>query len=263
MAGVALVALLGIAGASAVASRVPEKEPLKQAQGNLTILTDEALILPLTELSRAYAQEAHTPLTVVVKSDSGVDRQVEQGLEAHLIISSDTALLDRLGEQGLTDVNSRQKVTAAALALIGTPAQRETLNAAERLSLAAMLHATRPATIFTTDLASPDGAQVAKLLMHDQLADLLSARLVRLPSVEEVLVSTHEADALALVLAPRVVQNDAYAVLRVLPEDVSPPVRFEGLVLASERMHEAGAFLRYLSSPPAQDIFRQFGYQAR
>ena len=119
-----------------------------EPRANLTILADESLMLPLARLTRDYATTTHTPLTVVVNNSAQAEHQIEQGLEAHVIITGDYPLLARLTDQGLTDVSSRRPVARTGLALVATREDSKRLKLAERISFAALLNATGNRPVF-------------------------------------------------------------------------------------------------------------------
>ena len=89
----------------APAAMAQDAMPHRTLKPNLTILMDEDLILPTAALARNYAKSTHTPLTTVVRNPD-TENEIGQGLEAHLILSADNALIERLAAQGLTDVSS-------------------------------------------------------------------------------------------------------------------------------------------------------------
>ena len=77
-----------------------QADPAKMVPGNnLTILTDEDMMLPLAQLARAYSLETKTPLTIVMKNAEDAEAQIEQGLEAHVIITANYPLIQQLTDQ--------------------------------------------------------------------------------------------------------------------------------------------------------------------
>lgn len=243
--------------ALAVEHAHPEVRP------NLTLLADESLMLPLADLMRRYATTTHTPVTVVVKNATDAEHQIEQGLEAHVVLTANHALLDQITDQGLADVSSRHTVARTRLALVTTRNVRKSINLAERISFAAILRSTGSIPVLTTDGLSPDGERAQALLKNQEFSDNLRARLVIKSNAEEVFHSLRDENALALVLATSSIGEPDIEILSLLPDSLSPTVSYEVVVLGSELMTESGNFANFLTSRDAQAIWEHYGYQTR
>lgn len=231
-------------------------------KANLTLLADEQLLVPLARIARLYALESKTPLTVVVKNAGDAEQQIGQGLEAHGMITANAALLQRLAEQGLMDVSSRRPVARTQLALVTTSNLDQQADIAKRISFASILAATPRLPVFTSDATTLEGQLAAQLLKEQGFSAELAPRFSAKSSHEELLAALHDEPSLGLMLAAEAVADSDIRVLSLLPEEISPPVTFEVVVLASESMADTRAFANFLLSRQAQKIFSQLGYQA-
>jgi molybdate transport system substrate-binding protein len=238
---------------------VPETHA--EPKANLTILADEALLLPLSQLARDYAKATGTPLTVVLNNAATTEHQIEQGLEAHALITANRALMDRLTEQGLTDVSSRHAVARTQLALISANGLSKQANLAKRISFATMLYATPDLPIFAVSADTLDGARITPLLAGHEFSATLASRLERKPNREEVLEALRDGEGLAIVFASDAATERDLNVLALLPEEISPAATYEAVVLGSEAMNEAKAFTTFLNSREAQATLAHFGFQ--
>lgn len=232
-----------------------------EARSNLTILADESLMLPLAQLSRSYVAIQNTPITVVVKDPATLEQQIEEGLEAHVVISANTPLLSQITQRGLTDVTSRRTVARTGLALVTTRERQKTLGIAKRISFASVLRATGDTPILTADAETLEGARAMALTHGLPFSDALRARLTPLSHEEEVLTTLRDEQALGLMLATQTVDEPDIAVISLLPEEISPAVNFDAVVLGGDLSEEANRFIDFLLSPPAEKIFTRFGYQ--
>jgi len=230
-------------------------------KANLTILTDENMLLPLAPLARLYASQSSTPLTIVVKNAETAEKQIEQGLEAHVIITANTGLMDRLIEQGLTDVSSRRTLARTQLALVTTRDLSQQMEIAQRISFASILAATPNMPVFTNDPATLEGSLAKALLTGHSFSEMLSPRLSAKATHEDVVTALRDEDSLGLILAADAIAEPDVRVLSLLPESVSAPVSFEAAVLGSESMNEARHFTNFLLTRSAQQVFKDFGYQ--
>lgn len=230
-------------------------------KANLTILTDEAMLLPLAQIARAYASETQTPLTIVVKQADTAQRQIEQGLEAHLIITANYALIEQLTTQGLTDVSSRKAIARTQLALVAANDLGQQAGLAKRISFASTLAATPDLPIYANDPTTIEGARANALVNGFEFSPALANRLEAKPSHDEVITALRDAPSLGLILAAEAVAEPDIRVINLLPDDISPPVTYDAVVLGSELMGESTAFANYLSTRKTRAIFTQFGYQ--
>jgi ABC-type molybdate transport system substrate-binding protein len=249
-----LAALLQLPVAAAEVPRPAQK-------ANLTILSDENMLMPLAQLVRLYAAHTNTPLTVVLKHAEEASAQIEQGLEAHLIITANAPLINRLTEQGLTDVTSRRGIARSPLALVTASELGKEAFVAKRISFAAILNATPDLPVFVDTPESYAGARAQALLTDPEFAALLGTRLIIKADHEEMIEALRDSNGLALMLAADAATETDIKVLALLPETLSPPVLFEGVVLGSESMGDAKELLNYLDSREAQRVFARFGFQ--
>ena len=252
-----LIALLTFTALPALAA------PTKMVpNNNITILADDDMMLPLAQLARAYSLETKTPLTIVMKSADDAQAQIEQGLEAHIVITANYPLLDRLADEGLTDVASRKPIARTQLALVTVGDLNKEANIARHISFASMLYATNGMPVYMDDPSTIEGNRAAKLLSSHDFSGALASRIESKPTHDELIASLHDAPSLGLILAASAVTEPDVHVISLLADNVSPPVMFDSVVLGSEAMGDAKHFNDYLSTPKAHAILAHFGYQA-
>lgn len=237
-------------------------DPAKMVpNNNLTILADDDMMLPLAQLARAYSLDTKTPLTIVMKNADEVQAQIEQGLEAHIIVTANYPLMSRLTDQGLIDVSSRKPVARTQLALVTVGDLGKEATIAKRISFASMVYATPEMPIYIDVPTTIEGARTATLLTNHEFSKVLAARAETKPSHDELIASLHDTTSLGIILAANAVMEPEVRVLSLLPDDISPPVQFDSAVLGSEAMSDAKRFNDYLSTAKARAIFAHFGYQ--
>lgn len=228
---------------------------------NLTILADESMLLPLAQVARSYARETQTPLTVVLKNTQTVQKQIEQGLEAHLVITANYPLIDQLTEQGLTDVQSRRPLARTQLALVTASTLDQQAALAKHISFASILAATPGLPLYINDASTMEGSRAATIVADKALAATLVDRIVVKPTHDELIGALHDGPSLGLILAAEAVDEPDIRVISLLPDELSPPVIYDVVVLGSELMGESKAFANYLASRKTRAVFSQFGYQ--
>ena len=229
--------------------------------GNLTVLADPSLLLPLAELSRDYAKQSGTPLAFMVEDSEHAAGQIEQGLDAHLLLTANQPLLESLKERGLADVFHSHPFARTQLALVGSSSIEPRTDFARHISLAAILYAQADLPVYVTPESSYEGSRAAALLKQKTFAELLSKRVTPVASREEAIRRLHAAPGLALLLATDALNDPSLKVLYVFGDEATAPVNYQAVTLASGRMAEADKFIQYLESRPGQQIFARFGFQ--
>lgn len=228
---------------------------------NLTVLADASLMLPLAQLARDYATSTGTPLTIAVKSGEDAAQQIEQGLEAHVLLTANQPLVTELRNRGLTDVFNARPIVRTQLALVGSSDIMARTDFARHISLAAILYAQSDLPIYITPPNTHEGMRAQKLMEGKDYSDILTKRAVVLPTREAILRRLHAAPGFALLLSTDALNDPSLKVLSIFPDEIAKPVNYEAVVLASESMDETRRFIDYLLSNEGQQVFASFGFQ--
>ena len=228
---------------------------------NLTVLADASLLLPLAQIAREYARTAGTPLTVAVLEGEDAASRIEQGLEAHVLLTANQPLITELRRRGLTDVFNARPIARTQLALVGSSSILGRTDFARHISLAAILYAQADLPIYIAPQTTHEGARAEALLKEPEYAAIFENRVQRLHSREAVLDKLEEGPAFALLLATDALNDPSLKVLSIFPDASAHPVNYEAVVLASESMDETRQFIDFLFSAYAQQVFASFGFQ--
>lgn len=230
-------------------------------KANLTIIADSSLMLPMADISRIYAQKTGTPLTVVREESSDPSRQIEQGFDAHILLSADPTLVERLAQRGLIDVFGTQSFARTQLALIAPTRMKAKLSLTQHISFAAMLFSQPDLPIYINAITTPGGLRAQALMEGREFSHELSTRAVIKTDRREVYDTLRKNDGFALVLASAAVAEPGISILSLLPENTSEAIRYDAVVLASDSMEQSRAFTEFLRSDEAQAIFSHYGFQ--
>lgn len=104
----------------------------EDSRANLTVLTDAALMLPLSQIARNYTGAQDAAVAVVMTDGQNATQQIGQGLDANVLVTANQSLLKELNERGLIDVFGKRTV-AQAKSPEGTVAYQGVLIASEAL----------------------------------------------------------------------------------------------------------------------------------
>lgn len=227
-----------------------QTEILVAAAASLEYAFEEELI-PLFE-------EAHPGVTVRGTYDSSgkLQTQIEEGMEADVFMSAARQQMDSLAEEGFVDGDSVADLLDNQIVLI-TPADNEA-------GLASFTDLTKADTIAVGDPASVPAGQYAREALTDLgLWDQVLAKASLGTNVTEVLNWVAEGSAQAgIVYATDAATTDRVKVIAPAPEGSleEPAVYPAGLVADSAHPKEAQAFLKFLRSGEAVEVFESYGF---
>ena len=228
---------------------------------NLTVLADSGLMLVMAELARTYSTQTGTALTVIRTTGADPAQQIEQGFEAHILLSPDPTLVERLAQRGQIDVFGTQTFASTQLALVAPYRMKAKLALAKRISFAALLFSQPNLPIYINDPSTTGGLRAQSLMVGREFSHELATRAVVKPSQEDLVETLKAEDSFGLMLASNAVTEPDITILSLLPDSTSEPVRYDAVVLASEAMEQARSFTKFLRTSEAQAILARYGFQ--
>lgn len=227
-----------------------------KAPTTLTLSVAASLKEAIGEAETSYRQ-AHPE--VVFRENFGssgtLEAQIEQGAPVDVFLSAANKPMNALAAKGLLADGSMHPLLRGTLVLI---APRDS-------HLADFQGLTDPAirSIAVGDPASvPAGQYGRQTLLSMHLLEQLQAKLVLAGDVRQVLayVESGNADA-GLVYATDAMTSSKVRVVAAAPEAAHDPIVYPVAVVKGRPQEQAArAFVDFLASPPAQDIFQKHGF---
>ncbi|MFO0109757.1 MAG: molybdate ABC transporter substrate-binding protein [Alphaproteobacteria bacterium] len=228
----------------------------------LRIMVDPDIFVPLQIIARDYAITKHRSVTLLSTATKDPASLIEEGLQAELIVSADTALQTTLESRGQMDVFATRPLVAAGLALVQRKKIKPTAKLSESLSLATLLTGQehQHQLVIYDPATSPLGVKSLALLRAQSLAPQ-SLRFV--PDATAMQAALKEPNTIGILLAPVAMDNTDLTILTLLPTSPDNETVFTALVIAGETMPEARSFLEYLHREKARDVFAHYGFTPR
>ncbi len=274
MAVAAGMALAGCSGQSETERDAQESESAQETETESQAAQDtpaadgqtEILVAAAASLKNAYEeelipmfQEEHPEITVTGTYDSSgkLQTQIEEGLEADVFMSAATAQMDALNEEGLIQTDTIVNLLENKIVLIAPASGGEDLNSFEDIVKAQSIALGDPASV-------PAGQYAREALTNLGLWDQIQDRVSFGTNVTEVLnqVAASSADAGIVYATDAASMPEDVRVIGEAPEgSLAEPVIYPvAVVAASAHPEEARAFVDFLQTEEAMEVFESYGF---
>jgi molybdate transport system substrate-binding protein len=225
----------------------------------LTVFAAASLKESLDEAARAYQTQTGTPVRISYAASSALARQIEQGAPADVFFSADLEWMDYLQQRGKIDPAARHNLLGNRLALVAPKNSRTQVDLQTPASLPAALGERRLAVGETRSV--PAGKYARAALESLRVWDGVQAKLAESESVRAALMLVARGETpLGIVYLSDAKAEPAVRVVAVFPDASHPPIVYPLAPLRASRHPQADAFVRWLSSPAARDIFQRRGF---
>jgi molybdate transport system substrate-binding protein len=211
----------------------------------------------LPEVAELYRrQHPGTKVSFNFAGAGTLQKQVEQGAPADVVIFPGERQMNALEKEGLIDRTTRKKILADKLVLI-TPKGGEKVKGFADLASPGVgkVAIGDPATV-------PAGEWAKETLVNLGLWDKVQPKLVLAKDVQQVkaYVETGSVDA-GLVWRSTAVASPKVRIAAEAPAKAHRPIFFTGAVVGSSKEKETALdFLNYLASPEAAAVFARHGF---
>ncbi len=232
----------------------------RRPSGELLVFAAASLTDVLQAQAARFTADQGVPLSSIrfhFHASNTCALQIRQGAPADLFISADDAVLLGMMQAGMLTRGGYRQLVSNRLVLI-TPARHSSpIHAMGDLAQAGWrrLAIGNPESV-------PAGRYARSALQSLGLWDAVSGRLLLAEQVRQALlyVETGEADA-GIVFLTDASSVKEVEIVEVIPPQHTPPILYSGGVLRTARDPGAArAFLRFLTSDAAAEIWRRFGF---
>lgn len=232
---------------------------LAQAEA-VNVFAAASLKNALDEVSAAWKAEAGKETRNTYAASSALAKQVEGGAPADVFISADVDWLKYLSDKNLTVKDSEVQLLGNTLVLVAPADSEASVKIAPGFDIAGLVGDGKLAVCDVK--AVPAGKYGKAALEKLGVWDKVEAKIAQAENVRAALklVATGEAPA------GIVYQTDANAepkvkVLDTFPDGTHPKIIYPAAVLTASKNADAGAFVTYLKSPKATEIFQKAGFK--
>ncbi|WP_368905263.1 molybdate ABC transporter substrate-binding protein [Taklimakanibacter lacteus] len=213
----------------------------------------------LDAVSAAWKAEAGSEARATYAASSALARQIEQAAPADVFVSADLDWMDYLDGKKLIRADTKKVLLGNALVLVAARSSGVELELKQGVDLAGALQGGKLAV---GDVKAVPAGRYAKAALEKLgLWASVEKSLAQSENVRAALALVARGEArLGIVYATDARAEDKVEVAGVFPEDSHPPIVYPAAVISSSKNPDAEAFVTYLSSPKAQEIFTAQGF---
>jgi molybdate transport system substrate-binding protein len=229
------------------------------AKVNITISATISLKESLQKIKLLYQQkQPNVELTYNFGSSGSLQQQIEQGAPVDIFISAAVKQMDALQSKQLLLDKTRHTLLKNQLALI-TPLNELSVNQFSDLtgSKIGKIALGEPKSV-------PAGQYGEEVLKYYQLLDSIKPKIIYTKDVRQVLnyVETGNVNAGLVYISDAKTSNKVRIVTIALPNSHSPIIYPIAILKGSKKPDLARAFVQFLSSKPAQEVFKNYGFSS-
>lgn len=231
------------------------------AQSPLTVFAAASLKESMDAAATAYQHASGQPVRVSYAASSALARQIAQGAPADAFVSADEDWMDDLQRRNLIDTASRRDLLGNRLVLIAPASSpMDAMSLQPGVDLLAPLGADGRLAVALTD-SVPAGKYARAALLSLGAWSTLQPRLAEAENVRAALLLVARGETpLGIVYASDAQAEPRVKVLAVFPADAHPPIVYPVARLERSSQPQASAFIDWLQTPVAAEIFRRYGF---
>lgn len=234
------------------------------AADRLVVFSAASLTDAISALITEFERSTNQTTVVSFASTSVLARQIKDGAPAHVFIAANTAWMDDLVASGSVSADTKQTIASNRLALVAA-AHVPYWSSEQEGELSTATNITRIAPDLPVAIGNPDHVPLG--IYTQQALDRLGylkrfrSRLVPMPNARSVIASvTRGESALAVVYASDVRPALNVSLIGLFPADSHNEIIYPAAAVADNPHPNSDDFLRFLVSPDAKTVFKQFGF---
>ncbi len=229
----------------------------------VTVFAAASLTNAIDEIGSDFAAKGLGKVIASYAASSTLAKQIDNGAPANIFISADVDWMNYLADRKLVDAGSREDLLGNTLVLIapaGAPSQP--VNLLHGPHLAVLLGEGRLAT------GDPDHVPAGKYA-KEALEALgqwkeLEPKLARAASVRDALSMVERAETpLGIVYGTDAAVAVKVKVVATFPDNLHAPIVYPAALVAGQQTPAAAAFLAFLKTKEARQVFRKYGFTPR
>ncbi|WP_214627766.1 molybdate ABC transporter substrate-binding protein [Paenibacillus agaridevorans] len=225
----------------------------------LTVSAAASLTDALEQLKSIYESKAGGDVKILYNfgASGALQTQIEEGAPVDLFLSAATKNMKALVDGGYIEEGQQSNLLGNDLVVVVPTDSKLDLAAVQDLQGAGVKR-----IAIGIPESVPAGSYAKEALEHAALWDALQGVMVQAKDVRQVLsyVETGNADVGFVYRTDAMSSTASKVAFAISPDSYTPILYPVGIVKATEHPEEAAAFLEFLQSKEALDVFVQYGF---
>jgi molybdate transport system substrate-binding protein len=244
---------------AAVAALSIAAAPLRASADDLVVFAAASLAGALDRVAEAWTAETRHRAVIAYAGSSALARQIQAGALADVFIAASVEWMDAVEASGDLREGSRRDLLGNTLVLIAHGRDAASVAIDENLDLAGMLGDERLAMALVD--AVPAGVYGRAALSSLGLWESVEPLVAQADNVRGALAFVAQNEApLGIVYGTDAAVDDNVSIIGTFPAGSHPPIRYPAGVTAQSSHPEADAFVAFLGSDAARDIWTEYGF---
>ncbi len=229
---------------------------------NVAVFAAASMKTALDHISTVYTANTKTNVVATYGSTATLAKQIEQAAPADIFISADLAWMDALNSKNLIKMMSRKNIVGNSLVLIRQKSdlidESEQRDPMQRLK---HIHLANEKLAMADVNSAPAGKYGKQALEKLRIWEAVKGDVVMQDNVRAALALVARGEArYGIVYGSDAKAEPNVEVVAVFSADSHPPILYPAAILATSKNPDAQAFLDFLSSKEARDIFKADGF---
>jgi len=236
--------------------------PQVQAADNTLVLAAASMKDSLEEVAKLYEQNTGRKVALSFAASSALAKQIEQQAPADIFISADLDWMDYLAKRDLIKPDSRSNLLGNKLVLVAPKAVASPITIEKgNFPVLQRLGSGRLATGEPNSV--PVGKYAKAALTHLCVWEEVEPKLVRAESVRSALAFVSRGEALLGIVYETDAKVDrGVEIIGTFPADSHPAIIYPVALTTGSKAADAQAFLDFVKSSAAFEVFKKFGFSA-
>jgi molybdate transport system substrate-binding protein len=231
--------------------------PASAFAANVRVSAAASLTDVLQEIAPAYEKQSGDGILFNFGASSMLARQIQEGAPADLFISADELRMDQLQQRDLVVKKTRRSILSNTLVIIVPGESRLKITSPSDLADPGIrnIAVAEPQTV-------PAGIYAKQYLRKVRVWDRITYKVIPTDNVRAALAAVESGNAeTGIVYKTDAMISRAVRIAYEVPKGEGPDISYPAAVVAeSEQQPAAQRFLDYLQSPPAQELFKKYGF---
>lgn len=227
-------------------------------QTSLSVFAAASLRDVMTEVAAVFQQKYGTRVELNFAGTNELRLQIEKGAPCDVCVSADVKNIERLSEQNLVSFNGQAVIAHNALVVVGHKEDMAVISDLKDLEpqLNGYLSLADPETV-------PAGKYAKEALTTAGLWEKIREHIAPAVDVRAALAQVERGNArFGIVYRTDAVISDEVRIVYEVPQSSHSPVTYVAALIRGPHDHPwAKKFFEFLTSPEAQTIFKQYGFQ--